>query len=128
MRGASHQVTIQYVSAPPPSHIHLAETICIEALRKLFFAENTADEAALHFDVHVRSFYQLGVLDFDAEIDVVVREVQTQSPVSSTLRSLLVTRGGEAFHLRALVNTTAVRFLLDGSQVEALDDVRTLLE
>lgn len=100
----------------------------MEALCGLFFSDNKEDTATLEFDVHVRSFYQLGVLDFDAEADVLVRKTGVNSAVCPDLRSLLASRGDEPFHLRALVNTEAVRFLLDGSEVKALGDVRALLE
>ena len=98
------------------------------ALQELFFAENPSDAASLEFDVIVRSFYQLGVLDFDAEVDVVIHEAANAKAASPALQNLLASRGGEPIHMQAYVSTTTVRFLLDGSQVKALDDVRVLLQ
>ena len=100
----------------------------MEALQELFFADNHSDASSLEFVVNVRSFYQLGVLDFDAEVDVVIREAENVKAASPALRNLLASRGGESFHMRAYVNTAAVRFLLDGSEVKALDDVQALLQ
>lgn len=128
MRRARHPVTIHGVQDQERSHIQLAEESCILALRELFFKDHAADSDAVQFDLSVRSFYQLGVVDFDAEVDVVVRTASSGTPASPELRALLSSRQGEAFHIKALVNTTAVRFLIDGSQVEALTDVRALLE
>ncbi len=128
MRRVLYTVTIHCVQDQERSHIQLAEESCIVALRDLFFKGHAADSDAIQFDLSVKSFYQLGVVDFDAEVDVVVRTAPSGVPASPELRELISLRQGEAFHIRALVNTTAVRFLIDGSQVEALTDVRALLE